>query len=176
MRKDFRILGPRSHRYLRSMFLFWGSRARISRAVDPTSAMPPLGDPNRRSLTATNSMKLSREQGSTCPGGRIGARALGRRATRPAERIPATDTVTRLYSAQRAFFEIGAREVVHVLRCGLFSLKRPKPLSQVVAEMTVILVARTKDVEHLVAIYTELELTRPDSPPGVRGQPSRRLA
>jgi hypothetical protein len=26
------------------------------------SAMPPLGDPNRRSLTATNSIELSREQ------------------------------------------------------------------------------------------------------------------
>ena len=57
------LVTPESHRFLRlDVFLFWGSRAPISRAVDPMSAMPPLGDLNRRSLTATNSMELSREQ------------------------------------------------------------------------------------------------------------------
>jgi len=79
--------------------------------------------------------------------------------------------VTRLHAAQRAFFEVGAMGVVHVLRWGLFNLKRvgaPKPLSQVVSEMTALLVTTSDDVDRLVAGYIELGLRSPLSPSGVR--------
>jgi hypothetical protein len=64
MRKDFRILGHSSISPVLTARCFFvlGQWAPISRAVDPMSAMPPLGDPNGRSLAATNCRELSREQ------------------------------------------------------------------------------------------------------------------
>jgi hypothetical protein len=78
--------------------------------------------------------------------------------------------VTRLHAAQRAFLEVGAMGVVHVLRWGLFNLRRvgaPKPLPQVVAEMTTLMAATSDDVERLVVRYIELGPRSPLSPPGV---------
>jgi hypothetical protein len=86
--------------------------------------------------------------------------------------------VTRLHAAHRAFFEIGAMGVVHVLRWGLFHLRRvgaPKSFSHVVAEMTTLLLATADDVHQLIANY---KLREPLSPSGVRvwDQQTHRLA
>ena len=81
--------------------------------------------------------------------------------------------LTRMYAAQRAFLEIGALDVAHELRRGLFCLKRvgvSKPLSLIAKEMTTLLLATTDDVDQLIDTYTKMGLRKSSSPSLVRAR------